>query len=264
MNYYPFHIGDYASHTSHLTDLEDLAYRRLMDKYYLNEGSLPADPVECARLVRMRGNVEEVTAVLNEFFKPGADGWYSERCDLEISKARDKRMKASDNAAKRWHSDGNADAKQTDGDGSAPNPNPNTNTKPKTTNVVYTSAFENAWHLYPQRPNANKGAAFRAWKARLAAGCTEEEMVAGVAGYKAFCAAQGTEPQYIKQPATFFGPDCHFRNDWSVPASRQPPGRQSAADRQSATIAGLTNPGDDNGPHQQRARTIDADGNYLD
>jgi uncharacterized protein YdaU (DUF1376 family) len=37
MNYYPFHIGDYISHTSHLSDLEDLAYRRMIDLYYQTE-----------------------------------------------------------------------------------------------------------------------------------------------------------------------------------------------------------------------------------
>jgi len=35
MHYYQFNIGDYASHTRHLSDLEDLAYRRLLDAYYL-------------------------------------------------------------------------------------------------------------------------------------------------------------------------------------------------------------------------------------
>ena len=48
MNYYPFHIGDYASHTRHLTLMEDLAYRRLLDLYYLHERPLNArsTPVE--------------------------------------------------------------------------------------------------------------------------------------------------------------------------------------------------------------------------
>ncbi|NDH69342.1 MAG: DUF1376 domain-containing protein, partial [Gammaproteobacteria bacterium] len=33
MHYYQFHIGDYKSHTHHLSLLEDLAYRRLLDFY---------------------------------------------------------------------------------------------------------------------------------------------------------------------------------------------------------------------------------------
>ena len=37
MNYYPFHLGDYAARTAHLEPMEDLAYRRLLDLYYLGE-----------------------------------------------------------------------------------------------------------------------------------------------------------------------------------------------------------------------------------
>ncbi|NDC25981.1 MAG: DUF1376 domain-containing protein, partial [Proteobacteria bacterium] len=34
MHYYPFHVGDYQAHTAHLTNTEDLAYRRMLDLYY--------------------------------------------------------------------------------------------------------------------------------------------------------------------------------------------------------------------------------------
>jgi uncharacterized protein YdaU (DUF1376 family) len=68
VNYYPFHLGDYAAHTAHLEPMEDLAYRRMLDLYYLRECALPAEPAEVARLIRMRGNVAEVEAVLREFF----------------------------------------------------------------------------------------------------------------------------------------------------------------------------------------------------
>jgi uncharacterized protein YdaU (DUF1376 family) len=43
MNYYPFHVGDYAAHTAHLEPMEDLAYRRMLDAYYLRESPLPVD-----------------------------------------------------------------------------------------------------------------------------------------------------------------------------------------------------------------------------
>jgi uncharacterized protein YdaU (DUF1376 family) len=48
MHYYQFNIGDYQSHTAHLTDMEDLAYRRLLDWYYLHELSIPLDLTEVA------------------------------------------------------------------------------------------------------------------------------------------------------------------------------------------------------------------------
>jgi uncharacterized protein YdaU (DUF1376 family) len=94
MNYYPFHLGDYAAHTAHLEPLEDLAYRRMLDLYYLREQALPEDTSEIARLIRMRANVAEVEAVLREFFELAADGYRHARCDAEIAKMQDKQAKA--------------------------------------------------------------------------------------------------------------------------------------------------------------------------
>ena len=98
MNYYPFHVGDYAAHTSHLDPLEDLAYRRMLDLYYLRECALPHDPAEVARLIRMRGNVAEVTAVLREFFTEFEGGWVNGRCEEEILRMKDKQTKAKASA----------------------------------------------------------------------------------------------------------------------------------------------------------------------
>lgn len=85
MNYYPFHLGDYVAHTSHLEPLEDLAYRRMLDAYYMREGALPVDPVEVARLIRMRQHQTEVEGVLREFFDKSDDGWHSKRADQELT-----------------------------------------------------------------------------------------------------------------------------------------------------------------------------------
>lgn len=85
MNYYPFHLGDYAAHTAHLEPLEDLAYRRMLDAYYMREGALPADPTEIARLIRMRQHQSEVESVLCEFFVKSDDGWHSKRADQELT-----------------------------------------------------------------------------------------------------------------------------------------------------------------------------------
>lgn len=88
----------------------------------------------------------------------------------------------------------------------------------------YPPEFEAVWDAYPARPGANKRDAFKAWSARLNAKdetrATAEEMLAGAKAYRAFCLARKTEPQYIKQPATFFGPSCHFRTEWAVPAGK--------------------------------------------
>lgn len=94
MNYYPFHVGDYMAHTAHLEPLEDIAYRRLLDSYYLREQPIPASPEDAARLIRMKGNVDEVKAVLAEFFQLTPEGWRHGRCDLELAKMQEKQAKA--------------------------------------------------------------------------------------------------------------------------------------------------------------------------
>lgn len=99
MNYYPFHVGDYLTHTAHLSPLEDIAYRRLLDLYYISEERLPADPAACARKIRMREHQAEVQQVLEEFFQPSPEGWFSRRCDEEIASMREKQEKARASAA---------------------------------------------------------------------------------------------------------------------------------------------------------------------
>lgn len=123
MNYYPFNIGDYVAHTAHLNIVEDCAYRRLIDLYYLTENALPLDAKECARLVRMRENTEDVERVLREFFTETSGGWVNRRCDEEILKFRDKSSKAQASAresaksrktsAERTLSERSTDAKRT-------------------------------------------------------------------------------------------------------------------------------------------------------
>jgi uncharacterized protein YdaU (DUF1376 family) len=94
MNYYPFNVGDYAAHTAHLEPMEDLAYRRLLDAYYLREGPLPADIQTTAKLVRMRSMMADVGSVLREFFTLTEAGWRHKRCDEEVARMQDKQAKA--------------------------------------------------------------------------------------------------------------------------------------------------------------------------
>lgn len=111
MNYYQFHIGDYAAHTRHLSLLEDLAYRRILDLYYLSEGPVEGRPEQIARMIGMRDHVEEVRQVLIDFFdeqdaagENPASLWASRRCDQEIAKFRSMAEGGKRGAAKRWAS----------------------------------------------------------------------------------------------------------------------------------------------------------------
>jgi uncharacterized protein YdaU (DUF1376 family) len=118
MNFYPFHIGDYVSHTRHLTLLEDLAYRRLIDQYYLQEQPLPESIEKCAKLILMRDHQDEVRNVLEEFFELTPDGWISTRCDKEIQGMRKRQEIAREKANKRW-STAKADPQQSTGNAAA-------------------------------------------------------------------------------------------------------------------------------------------------
>lgn len=82
----------------------------------------------------------------------------------------------------------------------------------------YPPDFETAWAAYPARPGGNKRDALKAWSARLNTGSSIAEMLAGAQRYKAYVTALKTEPQFIKQPATFFGPARHFDSEWAVTA----------------------------------------------
>jgi uncharacterized protein YdaU (DUF1376 family) len=79
--------------------MEDLAYRRLLDQYYLREGPLPADIQVTAKLVRMRSMAADVECVLREFFELTDDGWRHDRCEKELAHMRDKQAKARASAA---------------------------------------------------------------------------------------------------------------------------------------------------------------------
>lgn len=97
MNFYSFHPGDYTLRTAHLEPLEDLAYRRLLDLYYLNEGPLAGTPDELARVIRMRQSADEVKAVLEEFFQLSEVGWQHSHCDEVIAKYHAKAKQAATN-----------------------------------------------------------------------------------------------------------------------------------------------------------------------
>lgn len=83
MHYYQFNIGDYVKHTTHLTQEEDLAYRRLLDMYYDTEHQIPTDIPLVSRRLRMSADVVE--SVLKEFFSLTEEGYKNHRADAEIS-----------------------------------------------------------------------------------------------------------------------------------------------------------------------------------
>jgi uncharacterized protein YdaU (DUF1376 family) len=119
MHYYQFNIGDYKSHTEHLSEMEDLAYRRLLDWYYLHEAPIPLDLDEVGRQIRMRSHTECIALVLREFFEQTKKGWVSHRANIEIAKAGEKSSKAKASATARWNKEKNANALLTQSESNA-------------------------------------------------------------------------------------------------------------------------------------------------
>lgn len=92
MFYYSFNINDYRAATAHLSNNEDLAYRRLLDLYYEKEGAIPGDAAKLARLVRSAQ--VDVETVLGEFFKLVDGLYHHDRCDFELVGMIDRAEKA--------------------------------------------------------------------------------------------------------------------------------------------------------------------------
>lgn len=125
MHYYQFNIGDYQSHTAHLDEMEDLAYRRLLDWAYLHESPIPLEIDVVARQIRMRSHSDSIASVLQEFFVRTENGWVSQRVQQEIEAVGIKKEKARASAKARW----DANALRAESEGNAPitqDPLPNT------------------------------------------------------------------------------------------------------------------------------------------
>jgi uncharacterized protein YdaU (DUF1376 family) len=169
MHYYQFHIGDYISHTRHLSLMEDLAYRRLLDFYFLHEQAIKHR--DAARQIGMREHEEDVMTVLNEFFISTEDGFVNPRADKEIKQYKEFSEAGKRGAAKRWGTPPNGEAS------SPPNATPiaTNNHKPITNNhkkeqrgsrLANDLFFPKDWcdFLVEQRPELNAQKTFDQFK----------------------------------------------------------------------------------------------------
>jgi uncharacterized protein YdaU (DUF1376 family) len=156
MHYYQFNIGDYVSHTRHLSPIEDIAYRRLLDAYYLSERPLNSGLTYVARQIGLRDYEQEVKIVLDEFFKLTEDGWINTRADKEIAHFKGKieqASKAGKASAERRSNARSADVQPTN------NQEPLTNNhKPKNTVAPPDGVTELVWQDWLKLRKAKKAA----------------------------------------------------------------------------------------------------------
>ena len=84
---------------------------------------------------------------------------------------------------------------------------------------AYTCAFEQFWNAYPRKKE--KAKAYACYKARLADGFSEDELLLAVKRYADECRANRTEDRYIKLGSTFLSastPFSDYLGDYKPPA----------------------------------------------
>jgi uncharacterized protein YdaU (DUF1376 family) len=112
MHYFTHNPKQYALQASHLSNDEDLAYRRLLDMYYHTEMPIPENLPWLVRRIRVAKEVLEV--VLADFFTLQTDGWHHQGVAAEIAEYHAQAEKNRQNGKK-----GGRPKTQTE-----PNPNP--------------------------------------------------------------------------------------------------------------------------------------------
>ena len=82
----------------------------------------------------------------------------------------------------------------------------------------YPVEFLFIWDKKPQREGANpKKKAFKACNARIKQGASWKELAEGLVRYHKYCYETGKlNTAFVMQVATFFGPDEHYKNEWTV------------------------------------------------
>ena len=97
MHYYQFNIGDYMKSTRHLSIIEDIAYRRLLDRYYYTEKPLDLNIDKLVRLIGLKDHKTETQQILSEFFNETKKGFIQKRVQRELVKYSAKATAAREN-----------------------------------------------------------------------------------------------------------------------------------------------------------------------
>jgi len=162
VHYYIWNIGDYSSHASHLNVIEDCAYRRLLDRYYLSEEPIPLEVSVACRLIGMREYQTEVEIVLKEFFVQTESGWQNKRAEHEIAHFKGKINQASragKASAERRNNARSTPVQRTSNQPITNNQEPITNKQDKTKKPFCIPDFitQDAWQGYFEMRKTGKG-----------------------------------------------------------------------------------------------------------
>ncbi len=158
MIWYKFHLGDYITHTLHLGDAEDLAYRRLLDLYYMSEKPIPLDTQAVSRKIRLDLDITE--SVLGEFFEKTDEGYRNARCDAEITRYQHQ-VNTNRSLGKR----GGRPKKTESETESKPNINPKKIQNKNKNTLSAATRFEEFWATWPaSKRKVGKAAVLAKWE----------------------------------------------------------------------------------------------------
>jgi uncharacterized protein YdaU (DUF1376 family) len=183
VKWYKFAAAEYQIKTIHLSDAEDLAYRRLLDMAYLSEKPIPLDTGLVSRRIRIDQDI--VDQVLSEFFEKTESGFRNRRVEEEVlayqtiiernlKGAKAAAEKAAERAAqgvkRRSPRTLNEPTRNHDGslEGSSENTtanlegnqNKNKNISP----LPPSGGFDRFWSIWPSSPRkVGKAACFKTW-----------------------------------------------------------------------------------------------------
>lgn len=202
MHHYPHHIGDYRKNTGHLTNDQDLAYRRLLEMYYDTEQPIPLETQWVAR--RLRVDTESVDLVLSDFFTKTESGWKHDRCDQEIAKyyALAERNRNNGKLGGRPKKTQPEPSGLPVGTQSEPTGKPTKNQEPRTKNQTSSvdEGFVRFWAAYPKK--IGKGAAEKSWSKAHINGSIND-IIAAIEAQKKSEQWRKDGGQFIPNPATW-------------------------------------------------------------
>ena len=253
MKLYPWHrwfAKDYRTDTSRLSWPEDLAYRRLLDEYYITGEPLPNNRgqlhiIARASTAQQRKAVDYVAA---SFFTPDGAVLRNPKADIEIGDRLRLSKQKSENAkgGRRDNADAGTDAQadvHTDAHTQAGTKGPTnagTNSRGQARRVHSSENspqkppargaakqpklfdFDQFKKAYPPRSGTQPWArAAKAANARVKEGWAFHDLLEGASRYGAYCKATGkTGTEFVMQACTFLGPERHFLEKWDLPDTR--------------------------------------------
>lgn len=150
MIWYKFFLADYIKDTHHLADAEDLAYRRLIDMYYMTEKPIPLDVPMVARKIRL--DLDVVELVLREFFDKQEDGYHNSRCDRELGKYQHQVRVNQQLNDRRWQAKKSQSESESDSQSGAnrvPNQISDIRKNIKNTSSAKPTRFDDFWLTWP-------------------------------------------------------------------------------------------------------------------